>query len=395
LKKKILALGHTYTSPINRHKFEIAAKDKRFELLLVTPRKWKNYLTVTDNKSTGDENYETLFVDVKLGFNPALYLIPGLKTIINNFKPDLIYCEQEPICLSSMQTCFIAKSIPVILCTFENIDRKDFWYSLFKPIRFYTLRRASAVVAGSIEVAGIIRRTGFKRKIFISPHLGIHEDLFFLKDQNNSEDKKEDIETRKLKKEYKIGYFGRFVRQKGVETLLNAVKILNGTVNYNLTFVGDGPLKESYLKTFDESGKKDLLLIKPAVPHERIPEYLRELDVLVLPSLTTKKWKEQFGHVIIEAMACGVPVIGSSSGEIPNVIGNAGLVFKEGDEQDLAEKLLMLYKDNELRKDLIKKGLERVKFKFTDTQIANNMISVFETSLNMERITPNTLEQFQ
>jgi spore maturation protein CgeB len=95
--------------------------------------------------------------------------------------------------------------------------------------------------------------------------------------------------------------------------------------------------------------------------------------------------------VLIEAMACGVPVIGSSSGEIPNVIGNAGLVFKEGDAEDLRAKLIMLSENPHLREVLRQSGIQRVKERFTDARIAANMIAMYEIALNMDRKTPNTL----
>jgi glycosyltransferase involved in cell wall biosynthesis len=91
-----------------------------------------------------------------------------------------------------------------------------------------------------------------------------------------------------------------------------------------------------------------------------MPEVLNEMDVLVLPSRTGQYWKEQFGRVLVEAMACGVPVIGSSSGAIPAVIGEAGLVVPEGDIQGFRDALLKLRIDPGLRQQLIVKGLSRV-----------------------------------
>ena len=80
--------------------------------------------------------------------------------------------------------------------------------------------------------------------------------------------------------------------------------------------------------------------------------YLARMSVLVLPSLTTARWKEQFGRVLIEAMALGVPVIGSDSGEIPWVIGDAGLVFPEGNSAVLRERLRALFHDERLLQEL-------------------------------------------
>ena len=97
------------------------------------------------------------------------------------------------------------------------------------------------------------------------------------------------------------------------------------------------------------------------VKPEQVKDYLRQMNVLVLPSLTTPKWKEQFGRALIEAMACGVPVVGSNSGAIPETIGDAGLIVPEGDVAALRAAIIRLKDDAELRAELSRRGLERVK----------------------------------
>jgi glycosyltransferase involved in cell wall biosynthesis len=109
------------------------------------------------------------------------------------------------------------------------------------------------------------------------------------------------------------------------------------------------------------------------IDREKIPEFLSKMDILILPSLTTPQWKEQFGRVIIEAMAAKVPVIGSDSGEIPNVIGDAGLVFKEGSPLDLASKIMSLVSDEKFYMQCVKRGYERVKVNFTNDVIAGKI----------------------
>jgi len=96
------------------------------------------------------------------------------------------------------------------------------------------------------------------------------------------------------------------------------------------------------------------------------PAYAR-LDVLVLPSHTTPTWKEQFGRVIVEALSCGVPVLGSDSGEIPWLIGltGGGLVFPEGDVGALAARLRELRESPQLRERLADSGRAAVQSMFT------------------------------
>ena len=106
------------------------------------------------------------------------------------------------------------------------------------------------------------------------------------------------------------------------------------------------------------------------------------MDAMALPSLTRKNWKEQFGRVLIEAMACEMPVIGSDSGEIPNVIGDAGLVTPEGDAQALAAALARLGADPALRADLARRGRQRVLDRFTQEQVARRTAALYQEVLS-------------
>ena len=106
--------------------------------------------------------------------------------------------------------------------------------------------------------------------------------------------------------------------------------------------------------------------------------FYHALDVLVLPSRTLPNWKEQFGRVLIEAMACAVPVIGSTSGEIPHVIGDAGLLFPEGDVDALRACLRMLAADPAERARLGEAGRRRVLAHYTMRQIAERTLEVYK-----------------
>ena len=113
-----------------------------------------------------------------------------------------------------------------------------------------------------------------------------------------------------------------------------------------------------------------------------VPAELRRLDTLVLPSHTTRTWKEQFGRVLIEAMSCGVPVIGSSSGEIPNVIGDAGLIYPEGDVPALAAAIGQLAEQPGLYADLARRGRTRVLERYTQSALARQYYEVYRAMLS-------------
>jgi glycosyltransferase involved in cell wall biosynthesis len=173
-----------------------------------------------------------------------------------------------------------------------------------------------------------------------------------------------------------IGYVGRLVQQKGLFVLLRAVALLPS--NVRLMVVGNGPLTGGLLERARTLGLDGRLDLHQGVAHNEVPSYLRQMSVLVLPSLTTLTWKEQFGHVLIEAMASGVPVVGSDSGAIPEVIGDAGIVVQEGNPEALAAALERLMSNPPLHADLAARGRARVLAQYTDEAIARRLATFWE-----------------
>ena len=151
--------------------------------------------------------------------------------------------------------------------------------------------------------------------------------------------------------------------------------------------LGRGQLKETLQQLATELGIAERIIWIESVPHADVPRYINLMDTLILPSETTYQfktlsavgWKEQFGHVIIEAMACGVPVIGSDSGEIPHVIKDDGLVFPEGDAAALAEKISLLIEQPEQQQTLGKQGYQRAMKEYTNKALATQLLNFYST----------------
>lgn len=170
-----------------------------------------------------------------------------------------------------------------------------------------------------------------------------------------------------------IGYVGRLVAEKGLDVLMEAARPLD----VQLLIVGDGP-ERARLEGRAVAWPPGKAVFTGAVAHEAVPDYLAVLDALVLPSRTTTAWAEQFGHVLIEAMAAGVPVVGSASAAIPEVVADAGLLFPEGDVEALRGRLLALLADDTLRASLIERGRARVACCYTHEAIAAAQRDVYE-----------------
>ena len=180
-----------------------------------------------------------------------------------------------------------------------------------------------------------------------------------------------------------IGYVGRLLQMKGIDTILEAVAHLvsrDATYSYRLLIVGQGEDKLSFQKTAETLGISEQIVWIDAVPPEEVAAYINCMDTLVLPSRTTAGWVEFFGRVLIEGMACEVPVIGSDSGEIPHVIDDAGLVFPEDDMDTLAEQIHRIAHDVRLREDLVARGLSRIE-DFTWETIAERTYQVYQELL--------------
>jgi glycosyltransferase involved in cell wall biosynthesis len=174
-----------------------------------------------------------------------------------------------------------------------------------------------------------------------------------------------------------VGYLGRLLPQKGVLDLVEALARMPEHVRLRL--IGAGDLRPRLLARAAELGvsaRVEILAWTGDVPGE-----LRRLDALALPSRTTRTWKEQFGRVLPEAMSCGVPVIGSSSGEIPNVVGDAGLIVPEGDVAALASAIERLAGDPDLWAELSRRGRARVLEHYTQAALARQYYEVYHAML--------------
>lgn len=360
---KILIISHTYVVAVNQQKIAALAKIKDLEVSLLVPDFWKAPLRETPLEKTTDANYEIISLPVYYNGQNDKFFFPliDLYKVLRKVKPDLIQLEEEPWSFSSFEVLLLAKilKIKVVFFTWENLYRR---HSLIrKLLESFTLKNSVGAIAGNQEAKEILENKGFKKPLLVLPQLGIEEE-FFKKD-------KEKIE------EFIIGFIGRLDLQKGIMTLLEAFNQLD--FPSRLLLVGSGPLKEEIDLFIKEHNLVDRVEVIQGVTHDQVPSYLSKLSVLILPSLTTAVWKEQFGHVLVEAMAAQVPVIGSSSGAIPEVIGESGLIFKEGDVEQLAKQIKVIYADKKLASELVKKGEKRVKEEFSQERIAKKTYSFY------------------
>ena len=299
--------------------------------------------------------------------NFHLHCYPRLGQMLHDFRPDIVHIDEEPYNLATWQALFHARraGAKTLFFSWQNIQRA--YPPPFNLGEQWVLRHVDYALMGTDSAAEVWRDKGYRGPLHVIPQFGVDPDLF------------QPPEKQAENRPFTIGYFGRLVPEKGLNLLLAAAATLAG--NWQLRIIGGGPQRAALEAQAAQLNIADRVQFCPLIPSTEMPAQYRLLDVFVLPSLTRPNWKEQFGRVLIEAMASGVPVIGSDSGAIPDVVGNAGLIFPEGDPAALAECLRQVQHDPDLRQQLSQAGRERVLAHFTHQRVAAATVAVYHKML--------------
>ena len=311
--------------------------------------------------------YDLREIPVRFSNSFHLHHYPTLKDELARAKPDVFHIDEEPYNLATWLALKAkgksaqsgGKKAKSLFFSWQNIRRS--YPPPFDWMEHAVLQQTDAAIVGNGEAEHVWRAKGFTKPVHVIPQFGVDE-LFF--------NPKSKIKNQK----FIIGYVGRLVKEKGIALVIEALQHLPEA---RLLVVGSGPLKQALSDYADSLEVSHRVEFRSQVPSTQMPAQYAELDALVLPSLTQPNWKEQFGRVLIEAMACGVPVVGSACGEIPNVIGDAGLVFAENDGEALLQHLLKLHQQPHLRADLAQRSRARVLQHFTMQRVADATVGVY------------------
>ena len=233
--------------------------------------------------------------------------------------------------------------------------RRIFW----QPIQRYNLTHSHGALTGNSQAKDLLGKKGWNKTITVLAQIGVNQKIFYPLNKQ-----KFNLETKT------ITFVGRLVPEKGIFLLLEAFAHLKEHhATWQLHFIGDGPAKDQLCQTIKKANNLQIKHFASCTHHE-VADKLRTTDIFVLPSYDTATWKEQFGHVIIEAMACGIPVIASTGGAIPEVVGDAGIICKQNDINALTQCLRLFMNDEKIRKNYAKKGIALVNERYTHEAIA-------------------------
>lgn len=365
---RVLMVSKACVVGIYQRKLEHIAR-QGIDLKVIVPPAWKDERGTTQLERAYTEGYVLDVLPMRLNGSFHFHFYAGLRQVIRDFEPHIIHIDEEPYNLAAWQCLFHARKVgaKTLFFSWQNIQRD---YPI--PFRWgerWVLRRSDYALVGTDSAGDVWRAKGYTGRMKTLPQFGTDTELF-----------KPEEEIIQRRNGFTIGYIGRLVEEKGVQVLLRAVAQLNG--NWSLRILGSGPYQPELMRLASELEVLNRVSFDAPLNSTQIPPYYHRLDALVLPSLTRPNWKEQFGRVLVEAMSSGVPVVGSDSGAIPGVIGEAGYIVPEGDADALAEILSALQKDFSLRAHLSMLGRERVLSHFTHEQIAKETVAVYHEMLD-------------
>ncbi|WP_416670497.1 glycosyltransferase family 4 protein [Egbenema bharatensis] len=375
---KLLIISHPCTTSVNQQFYAEVEQRTGWNLTIITPSNWKNeygQVLSPERWSTYQGEFKTIPVWNTGNIPLHLYRSTFIQ-LLQALQPDAIYVHHEPYALATAQI-YLANQLtlqrPIGFYSAQNIFKT---YPL--PIRWIeqmVFQSSSFAFPVSHSVEAVLSKKGFARSTVLP--LGIDPSLY--KPHSDADTIRQSL--KRSPDQVLIGYLGRISEEKGLKTLLYALKQIE-SLPWRLIVVGAGT-DEAEFQTIAQSLKlDDRIQSLGFIPHTEAPRYLSAFELLVLPSETRPHWKEQFGRVLIEAIACGTPVIGSDSGEIPYLIQatNGGLIFPEADAAALADRLKTLIRDSTLRQTFVHQARPYVLQHYTTPAIAQSFIQTLQST---------------
>jgi len=348
-------------SRVAAHRDKVALLARRVDLALVLPERWG---AQPDEPGLPDDPRTVILPALFHGHN-HFHVYRGLGRVLDAEKPDLVHADEEPYSAVTGQIAALCarRGVPFVFFAWQNLHKR--LPPPFGALQSGVFARAAGGIGGTDAAASVLRRRGFLGPLAVIPQMGVDPARF-----RPDPDARTRVRTDLVIPEGAslVGFLGRFVPEKGVHVLLEAAA---GLPDLHLVLMGEGPEEQRLRSLAGRLGISERVRFTGPVSSTSVPDWLPGLDVLALPSLSTRRWAEQFGRALVEAMASGVPVVGSDSGEIGSVIGDAGLVVQEGSVDALREALSRLTRNEVERRRLAELGRARVLERYTQAAVVS------------------------
>jgi glycosyltransferase involved in cell wall biosynthesis len=369
---RVLMVSKALVVGMYQRKLEEMAALPGVELTVAVPPFWREKGHDWRLERSFTNGYTLAVLPMRFNGHYHVHYYPGLTRLVESVRPDIIHFDEEAYNLSTWFAMRAARRCGVAFAFFnwQNIARR--YPPPFRWMEQQVFSSSALAIVGNRDAGEIIKSKGYTGSTAVIPQFGIDPELFTPRSENDRHDDGQKVFT--------IGFVGRMVEAKGFRLLLDAAAKLGGT--WRLTAIGSGPDRDAFRHYAQALGIADRVQFAGQIASLDMPAAIRDFDVLVGPSLTTARWKEQFGRMFVEAMACEVPVIGSDSGEIPSVIGDAGVIVAERDIDALCAALQRLRDNVSERLSLGAAGRRRVLQRFTQAAVAAQTVAAYRSVLH-------------
>jgi glycosyltransferase involved in cell wall biosynthesis len=371
--KRLLTIAHSYVVAQNRrlaHEMAVAGRG-RWTVTAAAPSEYPGDLRRISLERFDGEACEVVSLRTRGAKMPHVMVYRGLRPLLE--QPwDVIHVWEEPYVAAAAQIARRVTSQPrFVFATFQNIG-KDYPFP-FAAFERRVLQRADGWIAfgrtaHETQVGRDSRYATLPSRV-IPPGVDTHAFAPSIARRRTARQAlgwDDEVPV--------VGFLGRFVPEKGIRILIEALAAVR--VPWRALFVGGGP-DATAIEPF-AAAHPGRVAVLTGVAHDAVPGWLNAMDVLCAPSQTTPRWREQFGRMLVEGMACGVPVLASASGEIPHVLGDAGIVLPEGDAPGWTRAIEGLLTDVALRKTYAARGRARAEDGFAWPAVAARHLEFFE-----------------
>lgn len=355
---RVLTIGHSYVVAENRALVREVARDPQLDVTVAAPVAFRSGLGRIELQPEPAESKLTLkalparFTQWTQIF---AYDCRALGSLIENGGFDVVHAWEEPYIYAGYQIARAMAKSDAAFCfrTAQNIDKRyPFPFCRFERA---ALERAQGWIAGGKLVFESRVRCGYPEEKGRIMTLAVDLNAF----KPLAPERKQTVARDLGLLPPIVAYVGRLTRAKGIDLMMRAMDTVGSSTPWSLLVMGAGPMEGNLRNWAAARGWSDRVHIC-LVPHRDVPAYLGVADVLLAPSQTGPRWREQFGRMVIEAFACGVPVLGSDSGEIPYVIADAGKVLPENNPDAWAKAIIEVLSSAELRADMARRGFQRM-----------------------------------
>lgn len=355
-KLRVLTIGHSYCVAANRALIREVARDPDFDVTVAAPSSFQGDLRWVElEPEPAGSSLRVVPLKTRLSQRVHLFTYENraLRRLLSE-DFDVVHAWEEPYILAGYQIARALRSSSARFCfrTAQSYVKK------YPPPFGFFERKVRERAQGWIAGAGLVREAMLSRGFPADRGRVLNLAVDTAEFRPPSGSAKSDVLRELGLKGTVIGFVGRLTEAKGLDVLMRALEPLASRSDWSALFLGSGEYQAKIESWARAHGLGDRIAVR-LVNHSEMPRYLAAMDMLVAPSQTMKNWREQFGRMLIEAFACGVPVIGSDSGEIPFVIDDAGIVVGEKDVAGWTDAIASLLADEERRADLRTRGLER------------------------------------